>query len=402
MKLDPLDINQKGTRFLNDRGIARAIEHGFITIQPALDFTQDTTRLQPATLDLQIKRITESETLSRLYPSKQGFWAEHALTVAAKTKNEVLLTESILHDSKVPEFNVPFIFPRIEGRSSVRRLGCFAPSPGYFFTDPNGSHIELANYAGSDIIFDEGERVAQSFFVVDPFRDQWLGGFDVNILDMIRVQCPKITSQNLEETFATARELDMGIEVTTDEQIKWLVKEGYMSITPEIKVQDGYVLVHASNEASTINKIPEGILFKDRKIYADKLTKPLNISKGYAIKPYEHVDIETKEQFKLSPHVGIHFYNNPKKKFLDQVHENPTLESMENLCLTEMIDGWVDPGYEGGFSRQPKWFSTTHVKPGDIIGFGRVIYFPNGVGNAYGDTKLGSQYQGAEKTRFAK
>jgi hypothetical protein len=128
----------------------------------------------------------------------------------------------------------------------------------------------------------------------------------------------------------------------------------------------------------------------------------LNLGKGHTIKPYEHIDIETAESFKLSPFVGIEFYNNPMRKFLKQVRKRPTEEMMENLDLTAMIDGWVDPGYVGPFSRQPKWFTTSRVKPGDVIGYGRAIYFPNGVGNAYGSSTLGSQYQQAKASAISK
>ncbi len=401
MKIDPLNINLKGLRFLNDRGISQAVDYGLIKINPGIDFEKDKKRLQPSTLDLKLAQVEDSFELVGSYPVDFSF-DQNKTKIVARSKNEILLTEEIKHDRQIPEFNLDFIFPVIDGRSSVRRLGCFVPNHGtMFYAHNDGTTVELNNYSANDIYFDKGERVVQSFFRIDPFKDQILRGMDITIMDLIQVKVPAITSKNLEEIFEKARSLDMGIEITTNEQLEWLQKEGYMKISPNVKFKDGYVLVHASKNASSINKIDGGIIFSKRKEYADKLHKPLNITNSYTIKPFEHIDIETVEQFELSQHVGIQFYNNPADKFLDQVRQNSTSVSIDNLSLTHMIDGWVDPCYEGPFSRQPKWFSKTHVKPGDIIGYGKAIFYPNGVQTGYGDASLGSQYNKAKATAIA-
>ena len=49
-------------KYLNDRGIKQAIEYGFLKIYPDLDFN-DSTRIQPATLDVKIHEIDSSSEL---------------------------------------------------------------------------------------------------------------------------------------------------------------------------------------------------------------------------------------------------------------------------------------------------------------------------------------------------
>jgi deoxycytidine triphosphate deaminase len=382
MNINPLDINLKGRRFLNDRGIKQAIDYGFININPKIDFKKDTKRLQPATLDLKIQQI---ENLDKF-------------KLPAKSNQDVLLTEQILHNSQLPELNVDFIFPKIDGRSSVRRLGCYVPNNGsLFFAQSEGTIIELNNYSHNNIIFDEGERIVQAFFMIDPFKDQWLGGYDLNTIRFMNIKEPRSVKKRLDEIFEKARTLDMGIEITTNEQLKYLYKEGYLEVKPELKIKDGYVLVHASNNASIINKLGD-IYFSKRKEYSDKIKTSFNINKGYIINPQEHIDIETIESFKLSKYVGIHFYNNPLKKMHKSMHKDKPEDIINNLYLTQMIDGWVDPNYEGPFSRQPKWSSKINVKPKDPIGFGRVIFYPNGVEQGYGSESLGSQYNKKKAT----
>ncbi len=67
-----------------------------------------------------------------------------------------------------------------------------------------------------------------------------------------------------------------------------------------------------------------------------------------------------------------------------------------------LSEGWIDPGYKGGFSRQPKWVSFEGnkriVRPGDVLGFGQVYYFPNGVERPYGTA--GNNWQGNMSTRI--
>ena len=403
MKIDPLDKTLRGNRYLNDRGIKQAIDFGFLTVTPDINFKKDGKRLQPGTLDLKIKRINETMPLSSRYPSDLKY-TTHQTTLQARSANDVLLTEQIQHHTQIPEYhNMDFIFPFVDGRSSVRRLGAYVPHHGgVFMNTKQGVMVELDNYSQNDLIFAPGERVVQAFFRIDLFKAEHLKPHDLDIGGLFHVKWSDFTTKNLQETFEKARTLDMGIEITTNEQLRWLLKEGYLEVTPDAKIEDGYLLVHASKRASTINKIDGGIVFAKREDYKDKIRSPLNITNGYQRHPEDHIDIETVELFKLSEHVGIHFYNNPQKKLLQAIHKGDFSAFGENLNLTRMIDGWVDPCYEGPFSRQPKWSSQELISPGDVIGYGKIIFYPNGVDRGYGSAALGSQYHHADATAISK
>ena len=105
---------------------------------------------------------------------------------------------------------------------------------------------------------------------------------------------------------------------------------------------------------------------------------------------------ETKESFSLSEHIGIWFWDN-LVEYREQIPHMQDLVSLGvNLPLNSIPDGWIDPGYNGPFSRQPKWLNVNgvqrQVREGDVIGTGKVYFFPNGVDHVYG-SKGKSHYQ---------
>ncbi len=382
-------------KYLNDRGIKQAIEYGFLKIYPDLDFN-DSTRIQPATLDVKIHEIDSSSELDNRSKLKHF----RGTMVEARSYNEIGLTELILHDRKIKRLNVDFIFPFIEARSSVRRLGGFVPTQGrYFYSSNERSFVELNNYSHNNIIFEKGERFAQVFFKVDPFAHKWHGGYTLDNLKSMNFENPEELLRDLNETFEKVESLDYGIEIKTNEEIDWLLRKGYLEVSPKVKIKNGCLLVHASDEAHKIKKIDEPIYFSQRKKYVDKIHEKIKLKKGFVLNPKEHIDIITVESFKLSEHVGIHFYNNPLSKATTSWN-NESISS--NFELVSVADGWVDPGYEGPFSRQPKWFTPQVINPGDIVGYGKLIYYPNGVGSVYGSEKLGSQYNNAKANAISK
>ncbi|MGE0792950.1 MAG: hypothetical protein AB7V77_02075 [Candidatus Woesearchaeota archaeon] len=389
MNLNPLDIHLRGKRFLNDRGIKQAINYGFIKISPNLDLTKNTKRLQPATLDIELKKIDSSSDID-----KNSLYFSDLNIIKSRSENDVFLTEQIHHDRQVKELPVNFIFPSIEARSSFRRLGVFVPNGGgVFFNTPKGVEVELNNYSYNDIYINEGERFAQIFFRIDPFKDKWDMGYSLQNLKDMNVKNPEEVLKKLNETFEKARSLDMGIEITTNEQLEWLEQKEYLQVFPKLKFENGLILVHASEVANKIKKLDEVVIFSQREKYVDKIFEKIKLSKNYILKPNEHIDIETVESFKLSEHVGIHFYSNPMAKFMKEFNKNGIKTNSNNLSMINVIDGWIDPCYAGNFSRQPKWFSPQIISPGDIVGYGKVIYYPNGVEKGYGSKELGSQYQ---------
>jgi|GEM_PF-2226201 len=385
---NPLDIPEgiQPKRILSDKGIKQAIDFGLIKTTPAFDYNADTKRIQPATLDVKAREIDEIETID----DENIIWNNNApkdkIVLKAGSISSVNLTEFV-------EFNnfyghPFFISPTTEARSSLRVLGCFIPDHGiYFFSGPKYSQIELGNFSQNDIIIPKEERIAQILFHVNPFADR-----NFNIPE----------NKNLTELGEKARSLDMGVEVW-GEHLKTLEKTGDLKVSPKLSIDDSVFVVHAGNVAYRMKKIEKGIDFSKRNDYTkDMLWEPIDISNGYTIKPFEHVMIETVEKFELSNKVGIRFWDNLSydeiKKRCNSFSNPKDVDILiKNTKLMWLTDGWVDPGYIGSFSRQPKWMTERKIYPGDIVGYGQVFYFPNGTGKSYGDSSLGSQHQNKEK-----
>lgn len=376
---NPLDRAYTGLRILSDRGIRAALEQGLIAVYPEVDFSEDE-RFQPATLDVKIKRI---EDLDINYPFIDEFPARmrDPLTIPPGSKANISLTELIY--CTAPRF----LYPLWEGRSSVRRLGLYNANARYFFMGPKSSQIEMGNFSQNAVTFSKGNRIAQLFFVARPFSDSY-------------------PFEDEHETGEKIRALDMGIQIIDSESARSFVKKGDLAVYPKLTQRYGRVLVHASNTAYRLRKLDEPFYFQIKDNYSqEQLLQPIDISDGYEIKPYEHIIIETEESFELSDKVGIWFwdnllstYRNSNKSF---AHMN-RIGTMRNIRLTNLPDGWIDPGYKGGFSRQPKWISEARVgrivHPGDILGSGAIYYFPNGVANPYGTIK-GNQWQETVETK---
>lgn len=391
MKLpDPLDRHyphsydrKDAPRMLTDRGIRQALETGIIKIDPPLD-TTDSKRIQPATLDVKFLKVDDYESIGnseiRKHTENNTIQSGTAATVEL---TEMINFESINYDSS----SQILLQPSVETRSTIRILGLYAMIHGSpFINGPEHRHIEIGNLGPNDIRLEE-DRIAQIFFRLDPF------------LDYLITSCYGGEGKPLEEG-EKLRALDMGVECIRDEDLENLEKSGYMKISPKLRYKEGKLLVHADNTAYRMKTIPEGIIFSQREI--EEFFEPVDISNGYTIKPFENIIVPTQESFELSPHVGIRFVDNVvdgidvrslydasnEKEYMRRITE--FRKNSELLCLTS---GWIDPGYKGGFSRQPKTLTERTIHPGDVIGFGKVVYFPNGVERPYGSGELGSQYQ---------
>ena len=380
--LDPIDIEKKGARILSDKGILSAINEGVINIVPSMDFFSDSKRLQPSTLDVKIDSI--DEVVSRV--NERFAYKKNDLVLPAGSECVINLTEKI-DVKRFGDYNKRFVFPSVEGRSSVRRLGGFVLYRGATFIDEGDrSQIELGNYSCNDIVFEKGERVAQIFFRVDPFLDKWYFNYE---------------EKELVDVMDIARSWGMGVEVTSEEELNSVIGEDYLKVAPGFVNVGGLLGVRASDKAYRMRKLNDGFVFKDRdKYFDDDLLESVDISNGYYVSPGEHLIIEVQEVFELSSHVGIRFWDNVvgliesnRKNFVDMTR---------SIDLINLSDGWVDPGYKGGFSRQPKWNSPRFVKPGDIVGYGQVFFYPKGTGSLYGDENLGSQYNCKKEISFSK
>jgi len=387
--IDPLDryTSPQPIRILSDNGIRQALDFGLIKISPKFDYRKDSDRIQPATLDVRIQQIDEVEAILPLFEKTLSHRPNYRLSLQARHISTVELTE-LIDFGQLSSCNFNNFFGiSSEVRSSARLLGAYmARSGAYFFSDPQYSYLEIGNFSQNDIHLKKEDRIAQLFFLIFPFRDYF--GIPVG-------EHPK------NETGEKVRSLEMGVSVTDDIQLTKLVYAGYIEISPKLKSFQGKILVHANNTAYRMKNIEEDINFNKIKQYTKKeLFKPVNIKHGYTVKPFEHIIIDTKENFKLTPHVGIRFWDNTF--FYKEITANSHMEDWEalykNADFFSLTDGWIDPNYKGSFTRQPKWLTGRTIYPGDVIGFGQVFYFPEGVGKPYGEESIGSQYQ--EKDRF--
>ncbi len=296
------DIYPGPIRILSDRGIKQAIDQRLIRITPELDYEKDTERIQPATLDVKIKRIEGAEPIDNkgefIFAPKDG----EKLTMPAYLTSTIDLTELIDFGQLDPRRTSKPIYLNVmtEARSSLRRLGCYMANRGvFFFSGPEYTQLEISNFSNNDLHFQQGERVAQVFFRVDPFADYFF------------TQLNNLGEGRYLESGEQIRGLNMGVEVRDKEQLRLLHKKEFIKISPKLKTENGLIKVHAGNAAFRMRRIQGGIDFSRRKGYlSEELLEPIDISKGYTIKPFEHILIETKEQLELSPHVGIRFWDN--------------------------------------------------------------------------------------------
>jgi hypothetical protein len=386
MRPDPLEdsIGQHHNpiRILSDRGIRQAIEQRFIQIIPSIDLA-DTTRIQPATLDVCIHDIEDAMALGRL-PHK----LIDGLVLTNESSSCVELTERIECTAR-SDAGYPFLGCVYESRSSVLRLGGFVPRAGSIIQTASHTVIEMGNLGPNNLFFDHGERIAQVFFTVDPFADLYGIGLDLD---------KPLPYSDLGDRI---RSLSMGVEVCTEEQVRSLAKEGYMDIAAangqQMHMQDSCILLHAGSQAYRMKELGNINFSSRRHLTEEDLFEPIDISRGYEIQPFEQIVIETAEIFDISPHVGVRIWDNlfihhPDGSIIDYMVPDINGQGPPHHYLYRTSNGWVDPGYKGIMTRFPK-NSHRIIHPGDIIGYGQVFFFPEGVEQPYGNSNLGSQYQ---------
>jgi len=394
MNLNPLDPKNIGARLLTDRGIKKAIELDLIKITPEISENQ----IQPASLDLKVKEFWMDEPYKDIDKYEMG----KTMKVKNSSKYDVIYNQIVDIGSSFNFYNYEssnfYLDFACVAKSSIRRLGCIIPNHRLFFEDNKHSTTNISNLSPNDIIFKEDEAISQVLFFVNPwpFDEQ----YSVNFQDKPEFENGK-----------KIRSLDMGIKIVEKEKFNYLYEKEFSS-KKELKFQDESILVHASERAYRLKKIGD-VEFSERKKLNDAdILEPVDISKGYEIKPFEHLIIETEEDFSLSEKIGIFFMDNPVTKVINfkkgELNEKNKYgyrfnreEAVLNTDLIPSFDGWVDPGYKGGFTRQPKWLTEGRiVKPGMVVGYGQIFYFPNGVERTYGSKGLGSHYQKKEKMTF--
>ena len=331
---------------LSDKGIKKAVEEGKIKISPPVKDEQ----IQPATLDIFFKKFDDWENILSDVPA--GDTNEHLL--GSQISGCAMATQSVILDEHIGA--------GIELRSTLRRIGLQYDSELFIWGKNYEACADVRNPTRYGIRIPEGFKFAQIFFYPEP------------------------------EYYP---ELDRGFEVNKEEEIEELQRKGLFKIEPELDIKDGYIVVHASEKARKFNP-PDIIDVSDKNL--KRYFEEFDTTNGVELNPGDHIDFETVEKIDLSKHIGIRFYRNlPIPTAMENLHKKEEHDTHHFIDFFESLGadaGWVDPGYCGYFSVQPKkYFTREIIKPGDILALGQLVYFPDGVERPYGSKGLNSHFQ---------
>lgn len=357
------------TCYLSDRGIKQAVERGLIAFNPPLEDRQ----VQPASVDLILEEVVDFFPLPDFRRDwklpDEDFLIPAYSTAELKSTQDIRFAECVRFHSEL--------------RSSLRRLSCYMANMGATTQDVESQKLtaEIVNPSGIDIKLRQGDKIAQLLFCFDKFP--LIGeSYDAEHEITRRLLC----------------DVDCGYVVSTREA-KRLMSEGYFSV-PDAKFWHGMLEIHAGLKARVLRKSLK-VDFSNSKDISDAFE---DVKLPYVLRPGEHIVVETRENFELSPHIGIHFRDyvlGSRRGFALRKNSFERLDA-DLLLLSNMPDGWVDPGYKGILTRQPKTFYEKGVliRPGQLLGHGVIIFFPNGVERPYGSQGLGSHYQDSKDVKL--
>lgn len=354
--------------YLTDRGIRQAIERGLIAFDPPLEDYQ----IQPATVDLCFDSVDSMVSMDA--EGNRVSWRDGE--IPARHEVELLTMQSL-------RFQRGILFDH-ELRSSLRRLGCYSRGGG--MSDPGTGRVmvDVINPSRMAIQLSPGDKIGQMFFSFYKCDDA-IGYEDGENPDGL----PSFSR------FAELLALDHGWTVTGEHWVRYLYRQGLFSVGEELELEHHLVKVHAGKTA----KLLRGggtVDFSSRRSIDEMFDE---VELPYTIRDGDHIMVDTKESFMLSSHIGIHFFDNAfgTRRGLTIFEDRRPYD----FALGHMPDGWVDPGYEGSFSRQPKTHSPgMTIREGDVLGHGLVFFFPNGTERAYGNPELGSHYQNQKETKL--
>ena len=356
--------------YLSDRGIKQAVERGLLSFNPPLEDRQ----IQPASVDLLLDEVVDFFPCPE-YGMKDWKMPEEDFLIPAHSTAELKSTQRLVFAEGVKFHS--------ELRSSLRRLSCYIANGGGTTCDPESQRLtaEVVNPSGIEIKLSEGDKIAQLLFNFNKFDKT--GDF---------------IDEEYKRAYHLLCETDHGHVVSTGEA-KRLLAEGYFSV-PDAKFWRGMLEVHAGSKARVLRKSLR-IDFSNSKDISDAFEE---VKLPYLLRPGEHIVVETRENFELSSHIGIHFHDyllGSRRGFSLSKNCFERLNA-DLLLLGNIPDGWVDPGYKGILTRQPKTFYEKGVliRPGQLLGHGTIIFFPNGVERPYGSQGLGSHYQDSKDIKL--
>ncbi len=360
---------------LTDRGIREAQAAGMLRLDPELEDKQR----QPASIDLKFDEIMDGEPVYGANRKSNLDTQGSKDTLSPKYESDVKTTNSIVLDN--------LLTPFVELRSSMRRLGCYSTIPRVSATyapeaqktGGYGMAVEIVNYSDMSIRLNKGDRIAQLMLFFDSPAKELLDNPNVYL-----------TPNASKEDYKRHLEIDHGYEVESNSELRSLASKGYFGVEPGLSIYKGLLAVHAGNRARVLRY--SGLVDFSSKLKMSEFYEEVELP--YRMKPGELIDVDTVESLHLSKHIGIIFHSEYLFKNFFTSRKAIDMGKSDSL-LTLKWDGWIDPGYSGGFSRQPKTYYKEGkiIKPGDVLGYGSVFFFPEGVERPYGSSGLESHYQ---------
>lgn len=355
--------------FLTDRGIRQALDSGLLKFYPPLEDRQ----IQPASLDLLLDSVVEN------FPIDER--------CAKPWEGNVLLPNSQveLRTSQRMEFAQGLGF-YTELRSSLRRLSCYTPSGITMMGEGDHVHVEVYNPGRITVNLARNDKIAQLVFCFSKFS----AGASLHKSGFEGYEAEAEVHEKL-------LLLDSGYPVRKSSEARKLLVDGYFAVTPEAKFEKGLLCVHAGDNARVLR---QDVVF-DFSAKTDLSGLFEEVRLPYRLRPSEHLIVDAVESFELSSHVALQFYGNMVgTRSMISPFNHSFERAVADFKLSGRPDGWIDPGYKGAFSRQPKTFFEEGVliRPGMCLGHGLIIFYPNGVERPYGSQGLNSHYQNATTT----
>ncbi len=361
---------------LNDRGLRKSLDMRLIKSDVKVEDVQ----IQPASLDCKVSDIDVVDEPAATF----GFFGRprhdfYDFGIPCYVMADVAFSQNF-------RYNVKNFHPHVVLRSSLGRVGIAPITHALIpiYTDEVGlkSGVEVANFSPNDVELDHGDRFAQVL---------WGLSFK-GIVDEGKARLRKDAVKFLD----VVGSVESGIEIKDENLLRYMSSQGLFSVSRELVLHQGFVVLHASNEAYRLRDVGRIKLSEKR----SDLLEPVDISNGYTPKPGEHLLVKARESLKLSDRVGIDFLGNFMAicGLLNEPGERGSRRRFQVGATNLVNAAWFDPGYEGIYMAHIKNVDTlpVDIRPDDQIGFGCVFYFPKGVERPYGSAALQSHYQGAK------
>ena len=370
LDMERLSYTVPRLKYLHDAGMHEAIRRGGIVVSPLRDAA-----VQPASLDVSVGtvRIYDAASHDRLltaqkrhlfslgddlllarYATRLPLVGGDAITLPQKTYIEIFLDERVSWDDS---FDV-----QVTLRSSRARLGLRLENARLMQGDTlqgeeqpgeDGWYVGLRNFNVNPIVLHRGTPFAQLFF--RPRTQAW-------------------------DTYA-------GNVVTDPEAVARIAE----TLSPNLETHGPYVLFRAGERSWTYRR--SGAIDTAGKTPADAIEE--HDKEPATLGMFESGIVTLDPEIRVPANIGIRLLSTlPYAQTPFLTRPDATLAGLESM----VVNGeWVDPGYNGHVTAHPVPYNSPRtIIPGMPFCVGLLIEYPSAAQRAYGDSALGSHYQGSK------